>query len=200
MILDTPVAASCYPGSKYDPTICASITEELTNQSFIALNPIALSYPTDSCPPSKLAGGACSIGDDPNEPCSSANSTSGIPMGNCSIGDQPRFTVNATEVGDVVKAVKYARRMNIRLVVRNTGHDILRRSTGYGSLEVWIRFVRTGIKFQDKHKPSHQCHRSTWNGSSFFIGGGYTWDDLYPEATVRNRRLRHVWGILYRLK
>ena len=45
----------------------------------------------------------------------------------CSIGDQPLYTVNATEVADVVAGVNFAREHNVRLVIRNTGHDILRR-------------------------------------------------------------------------
>lgn len=60
------------------------------------------------------------------------------------------------------------------------------RSTGFGSLQVWIRYLRTGIEFQQKYQPSGQCTASNWTGSAFTIGGGYTWEDVYPEAAARN--------------
>ena len=60
------------------------------------------------------------------------------------------------------------------------------RSTGYGSLQVWIRYLRTGITFEDQYRPSYHCHRSTWSGPAFTIGGGYNWEDVYPEAASRN--------------
>ncbi len=60
------------------------------------------------------------------------------------------------------------------------------RSTGFGSLQVWIRYLRNGIKFQQEYQPTGQCPESDWTGSAFTIGGGYTWEDVYPEAAARN--------------
>lgn len=91
-------------------------------------DPIALSYPTGSCPPvNATAGSPCTIADRPTDTCPNGNLTSAAPVGSCSIGDQPRYTVNATAVADVAAGVRFAREKNIRLVVRNTGHDLLRR-------------------------------------------------------------------------
>lgn len=63
---------------------------------------------------------------------------------------------------------------------------MLYRSTGYGSLQVWIRYLRTGIKFQETYQQSVACSKSSWKGSAFGIGGGYTWEDVYSEAASRN--------------
>ena len=60
------------------------------------------------------------------------------------------------------------------------------RSTGFGSLQVWIRYLRNGIAFQQEYRPSGQCAGSDWTGSAFTIGGGYTWEEVYPEAAARN--------------
>ncbi|KAL6719043.1 hypothetical protein ACLMJK_003278 [Lecanora helva] len=162
LIADTPLAQSCYPGPAQNAEACAAINIDLTNQTFIAETAIGLSYPTESCPP--------------------VNVTAKLPLKTCSIGDQPRYTVNATEVADVVATVEYASQKNLRLVVRNTGHDILRRSTGYGSLQIWIHYLRKGIQFQPKYKT--QCASNTWNGAAFSVGGGYTWEDVYPLAAA----------------
>lgn len=60
------------------------------------------------------------------------------------------------------------------------------RSTGYGSLQVWIKYIRKGVIFHDKYQPSSGCTQSTWTGSAFTIGGGYVWSDVYQEAAKRN--------------
>lgn len=128
LIADTPPALPCYPGPAYNAAACAAIDTELTEQSFVADNPIALSYPTDSCPPiNATAGSSCTIADQPKDTCPNSSLASPAPVGSCSIGDQPRYTVNATEVADVAAGIDFARENNIRLVVRNTGHDLLRR-------------------------------------------------------------------------
>ena len=53
-------------------------------------------------------------------------------------------------------------------------------------MQVWIRYLRTGIAFQETYQPSRACSKSTWKGSAFVIGGGYTWEDVYSEAASMN--------------
>lgn len=166
LIADVQPAAPCYPGPLYDPKTCASLNVQLTNQDFVSDTAIGLSYPTGSCPPVDLEAG--------QKP------------GTCLIGDQPRYTVNATEPEDVAKGIVFAKKHNIRLVVRNTGHDILGRSTGYGSLQVWVKYIKKGLVFQERYRPSNGCAQQAWKGSAFAIGGGYVWSDVYGEAAKRN--------------
>ena len=59
------------------------------------------------------------------------------------------------------------------------------RSTGYGSLSVWLTHLRTGMRFHKTYEPGN-CSKSMWQGSAITIGGGYTWEDVYPEAFSRN--------------
>jgi hypothetical protein len=105
LIKDTPPAIACYPGPQENLAACATVLTGLTNSTFIANNPIALDYPiNDTCPAVDYAAG-------------------GVP-GNCSLGSLPVYTVDATNPDEVVLAVNFARKHGIRLVVRNTGHDI----------------------------------------------------------------------------
>lgn len=62
------------------------------------------------------------------------------------------------------------------------------RSTGYGSLQIWIRYLRQGITFQETFKSSerHGCPITAWKGSAFKIDGGYTWSDVLGEAASRD--------------
>ena len=108
LIKDSPPAIVCYPGPQENLAACATVLTGLTNSTWIANNPIALDYPVvDSCPAVNYAAGA-------------------VP-GNCSLGPVPVYTVDATCPADVVQGVNFARNHNIRLVIRNTGHDITGR-------------------------------------------------------------------------
>lgn len=55
----------------------------------------------------------------------------------CTIGAHAVYTINATETVDFQLAIRFATEHNIRLVIRNTGHDYLGKSTGAHSLAVW---------------------------------------------------------------
>ncbi|KAK4989682.1 hypothetical protein LTR50_003006 [Elasticomyces elasticus] len=162
LIANTPVAAVCYPGHQYSASQCATVNALWTDTTFQQNQPLGYSYPLSvPCPPVVVSDGE-------------------VP-GNCSFGNAPAYTVNATTIEHVTKGIAFAKKHNIRLVMRNTGHDALGRSTGYGSLQIWIRYLRTGITFHEKFTASP----SLWNGSAFTIGGGYVWNDVYPHATSR---------------
>lgn len=84
----------------------------------------------------------------------------------------------------VAAAVNFAREKNVRLVIKDTGHDILGRSDGYGSLEVWIKYLRTGVNFTNEFKSG--CEATNWTGAAISVGGGYTFDDVYPIAEAND--------------
>lgn len=164
LIASQPIARSCYPGPAADAAQCSAVSSQWRNVSFQIDSPIGYPQPFDlPCPPVNASAGE-------------------VPAGTCTLGNAPVFTVNATHADHVAAGVVFARRHNIRLVVRDTGHDFLGRSAGSGSLQVWIRHLRTGIVFHDRlARPG-----SSWNGSAVTIGGGYEWADVYGGAAARN--------------
>lgn len=60
----------------------------------------------------------------------------------CTMGTYVRYAVNVTTVEHVQAAIAFARYFNIRFVIRNTGHDFMGKSTGYGSLSIWTHHVK----------------------------------------------------------
>ncbi len=50
----------------------------------------------------------------------------------CTLGYYPVYAVLATAKAHVKASIDFARRHNLRLVIRNTGHDFIGRSTGWG--------------------------------------------------------------------
>lgn len=60
----------------------------------------------------------------------------------CTIGNYVQYAVNATDVAHLRKTIHFAARHNIRLVIRNTGHDLLGKSTGAGGLAIWMHYMK----------------------------------------------------------
>jgi FAD/FMN-containing dehydrogenase len=52
------------------------------------------------------------------------------------------YAVNATNADDIIATLAFVKEHNIRLVIRNTGHDYLGRSTGSGAVAVWTSFLK----------------------------------------------------------
>ncbi|RDA95667.1 hypothetical protein CP533_1279 [Ophiocordyceps camponoti-saundersi (nom. inval.)] len=60
----------------------------------------------------------------------------------CRVGSYVRYAVDVRQANDVAATLSFARKHNIRLVIRNTGHDFLGRSTGAGALALWTQHLK----------------------------------------------------------
>jgi len=52
--------------------------------------------------------------------CMAQNDTAGA---ECTLGGFPEYTVNVSTAAQVQLAVNFARNLNLRLVIKNTGHE-----------------------------------------------------------------------------
>lgn len=82
----------------------------------------------------------------------------------CTLGNYVRYAVNATSSEDIIAALEFAKKKNVRFVIRNTGHDYLGRSTGAGALSVWTHYLKSTevIDWKDKH----------YQGKALKVGAG----------------------------
>ncbi|KAJ2972974.1 hypothetical protein NUW58_g9061 [Xylaria curta] len=60
----------------------------------------------------------------------------------CDLGNYASYSINVTGSKDIIAGVKFAKEKNIRLVVKNTGHDLQGKSTGKGALSLWTHNMR----------------------------------------------------------
>ncbi|KAJ5825885.1 hypothetical protein N7474_003023 [Penicillium riverlandense] len=158
---------SCYPGPYQNAEECAYVYSQWSNSTFQELSPVGYVYPTD-------------------EPCPPVDLSSGETPGTCVLGPAPVYTINATEPAELAAGMAFAQKNNVRLVIRNTGHDLLGKSEGYGALQIWIKYIRNGISIQDSYVPSEKCAQNDWTGAAVTIGGGYVWEDVYEVVFPRN--------------
>ncbi|EAQ86080.1 hypothetical protein CHGG_07333 [Chaetomium globosum CBS 148.51] len=82
----------------------------------------------------------------------------------CTLGNYVIYAVEAGSAADIVATVNFAKKNNIRFVIRNTGHDYLGRSTGAGALSVWTHKLK-GIEFKEWNDEKYR-------GSAVKLGAG----------------------------
>ncbi|RSM10845.1 hypothetical protein CEP52_003301 [Fusarium oligoseptatum] len=92
----------------------------------------------------------------------------------CTLGNYPAYAVKVSNARQVAAAVRFANDNNIRLVVRNTGHDYLGRSTGAGSLAIWTHYMKDAevVHWSDK----------LYNGPAVKLGAGIQGADAVEFA------------------
>jgi hypothetical protein len=72
----------------------------------------------------------------------------------------------------------------VKLVIKNTGHDYLGRSTAAGALSIWTHFMKD-ISFDSKFTPSG-CHKSAPE-HAVTIGAGVQLHELYKAVAAKGR-------------
>lgn len=128
LIATVPIAAACHTtlfgqsNSLFDQDACNALRD---NWHFPETH-----LPSSSSPMAyQFSNNSCNPWLDPHTPCT--------------LGSHVVYNVNATAVSHLHAAVAFARDHNIRLVIRNTGHDYLGKSTGAHSLGVWTHHLKS---------------------------------------------------------
>lgn len=99
------------------------------------------------------------------------------------------YAVESANTNDVVKAVDFARKHNLRLVIKGAGHDYLGRSNAPDSLLIWTHNMRD-ITY-NKHFHPQNCPKSK-EYSTVTVGAGTRWLEAYNVVT--NKHHEYVQG------
>jgi len=97
----------------------------------------------------------------------------------CQQGLVPVVAADVQNVQDVQASVKFAAKHDLLLVVKNTGHDYLGRSSGAGGFSIWTHHLR-GIEFSTSFTPA-KCSSSA-AVSAVSVAAGEQWDAVYRAA------------------
>ncbi|KAM5350689.1 hypothetical protein ACJ41O_007194 [Fusarium nematophilum] len=155
LIKTKPIASPCYDDfGNYNAAKCESIGSQWTDSLLHIADPTSAMSPL-------YQGLTC------------------LPSGNysddCTLGGYPEYVVKATNVAQIQLAVNFARTLNIRLVVKNTGHDFIGRSLGSGSLSIWTNKLK-GIRYYTNYKSA------SYSGPAMKVGAGIIGHELYEAA------------------
>jgi hypothetical protein len=94
----------------------------------------------------------------------------------CEIGGYPTYVVNVTNVAQIQLAVNFARNLNLRLVVKNTGHDFNGKAAGKGALSIWTHWLKDKA-FYPQYKAANG-----YVGPAIKIGSGVQVWEAYEYA------------------
>ncbi|KAK2031715.1 FAD binding domain-containing protein [Colletotrichum zoysiae] len=121
LVATAPIGSPCH-----DPTYDAAACEALQSSWS---NPLTHIPSSSSVMQSYFANQSCDPFTDRAVPCT--------------LGNYASYAVDVQSAADVSGALKFAKANNIRVVVRNTGHDFLGRSTGAGALAIWTNHLKS---------------------------------------------------------
>jgi len=94
----------------------------------------------------------------------------------CLQGGYPTYVVNVSTVAQIQLAVNFARNANLRLVVKNTGHDFNGKASGKGALSIWTHYLKDKAYY-----PTFQADNG-YTGPALKVGAGYQVYEVYELA------------------
>lgn len=124
----------------------------------------------------------CATNAGPVGDCSLVASTTGqlnpapITGRNCSLGRISPYAVSISNEQDAVNSFAFAKKFNIKVVIKNTGHEYLGRSTSRNSLMLWTHNLNS-LSFEENFLGKN----------AVVMGAGVSADDTYKFAAANNR-------------
>ena len=97
------------------------------------------------------------------------------PSDKCTLGGYPAYSVNVTNVAHIQLALDIARNTNLRIVIKNTGHCYLGKSSGAGALSIWMQNLK-----QIEYLPNYKI--GNYSGPAMKAGAGVTVQEVYRAA------------------
>ncbi|KAJ8123346.1 hypothetical protein ONZ43_g688 [Nemania bipapillata] len=159
-----PPGAVCHPReSTFNPYQCAFVAAAWGTYDFHQNSPVSNMW-------QQFNNDTCLVG--PNTPCSGAG--------------YPAYVVNATTAMDIKLSLDFARKHNVRVVVKSTGHDFQGRSQAPGALSIWVHHMQS-YKAHDAFRPTG-CN-FTIDTHAVTVGGGSQLGGIYEELDKINRTI-----------
>ncbi|KAH8895378.1 FAD-binding domain-containing protein [Thozetella sp. PMI_491] len=167
LVIDIPPGAPCYQVfqgplgnvSTYDAAKCADLTTKFVDEQWTTDQPATALwtyFTNDTCRPTTN------------------------PSDTCTLGYYPVYVILAKTKEHVKAGVDFARKNSLRLIIRNTGHDFIGRSVGWGALVVNTH------SFQDVAFVDSWTGPGKYRGSAVTIGAGVQGRALLRLAHAQN--------------
>jgi hypothetical protein len=158
LIKTIPQSSVCWPGTTSNDAKCQNITNNWSNSYYHIDDPSEILSPIYqglTCTPPSI-----------------------YDSGGCTLGGFPSYVIKAQTVLDLQLGLNFARNDGIRLVIRNTGHDFVGKSTGAGALSLWTHALKD-MQFFDNYVDD-----SGYRGSAIKAGSGVQTSELYRFANT----------------
>ncbi|KAJ8509288.1 hypothetical protein ONZ45_g8527 [Pleurotus djamor] len=112
------------------------------------------------------------------------NSTSPTsPPYRCSLGSIPNYYLDIRSPQEITAAFQFSKKTGVPLVVKNTGHDYMGRSSAPGALAIWTHSMKN-MSYHPSFVPSG-CPPSK-SSPGMTVGAGTQWGEAYAFAEAHN--------------
>ncbi|TPR02971.1 FAD dependent oxidoreductase family protein [Aspergillus niger] len=152
LIQTIPLGKPCHNPS-YKPGVCNSLREQWTEPEIHYESSSSIMAPW-------FTNGSC----DPFHPIAKP----------CTLGNYIVYAVNVSQPSHISRALAFATAHNLRVVVRNTGHDYNGKSTGAGALGIWTHHLKD-IDIVDHHD-------THYSGKAIRLGAGVQGFEAWEAA------------------
>ncbi|KAJ5425253.1 hypothetical protein N7465_000323, partial [Penicillium sp. CMV-2018d] len=173
LIKTVPLGSVCYPSQpNYDPVACEDVIKNWTTSSFHSSDPSSIADPVSSnssCTP--IYPNGTSLSGDPD-----------AGLRGCTLGNLSPYVINATEASHVQAALKFAKAHNLRLNIKNTGHNP-DKSSAYGSLSIWTHAMKQ-FQFHESYMAS-SCPQTVGHMAAT-LGAGIQDGELFELLAQHN--------------
>ena len=161
LVPTVPIASSCYDTKwgKKNSAECANVVNNFTDPLFHESDPTSIMWPIFQ-----------------GRTCMPSNNTDGR---QCSKGAYPEYAIKVTNVAQIQLAVNFARATNLRLVIKNTGHCYLGKSSGAGALSLWMHNMKEIDFLPNYEGPGY-------SGPALKLAAGVTVREVYEAADKNN--------------
>ncbi|KAI6039145.1 hypothetical protein EDC04DRAFT_3011338, partial [Pisolithus marmoratus] len=177
LIYPVPSASACYPATNPSGN-CTQLVQSWTDGNWRSSMPGSMEAPNfESFTFKNGTISACYL-----------NTSLGAP---CEQGNVPVIGVDARSPQDIQAAINFALQYNLKLVVKNTGHDFLGRSAARGAFVVWTHNMKN-ITYNAQFTPQGAPANETYQGRSFTtltVGAGVQWFEAYDTANQNGRMM-----------
>ncbi|PSN59523.1 FAD-binding domain-containing protein [Corynespora cassiicola Philippines] len=160
LIATVPLGSVCH-GSSFDQSQCSKMQSEWGFASLVVPQPaefMSTWFQNNTCTPFS------------------------DPSGPCELGNRASYSIDVRSVEDIQAGLAFAKSRNVRLVVKNSGHDFFGKSTGKGALSLWVNNLKS-TTFIPGYKASYYA------GPAVRIGAGVEGGDAATFASEHGYRV-----------
>jgi len=100
----------------------------------------------------------------------------------CELGNYSPYTITVSSAEDIQAGVRFAQAQNIRMVIKNTGHDFMGKSVGAGSLGLWTHTLKS-VQVIDNYNNTY------YSGPAVKMGAGVVGEDALPVVSKAGLRI-----------
>ncbi|RDX48015.1 FAD-binding domain-containing protein [Lentinus brumalis] len=177
-----PFEASCFPIVEgktvpVDVAACTAIQSNYSDPFSRGSHSGAYMMPQwETCQSSPTTEGCLLDSSDPANPLA-------IQGVNCQLGNVPQYYIEVKSYTDVQAALTFSKLTGVRLSVKNKGHDYKGRSSGKGTLSLWMTNLRS-LSHSSSFRPEG-CSGKIYDAIT--TGAGVFTQDVYEYADSVNR-------------